>query len=145
MKESALGSIIFTALLLAINFIGINDWIPALSIIILGALWSAGAWRNWGWVNAIGLVVFVGLAGFGVWRNLPTMWMLLGTVAALVSWDLAHFSQRLATVEPLDEEHSLQWTHFQRLLIVSADAYGPAITASGPTICCRSSLASVML
>ena len=119
MKQVAIGSIIFTTLLLAINFIVVNDWIPALSIIVLGTLWSAGVWRSWGWVNALGLVALLGLAGFGVWRNLPTIWMLLVTVAALISWDLAYFSQRLATVEPLAEEHSLQRTHFERLLIVS--------------------------
>jgi len=119
MKQIALGSIIFTAMLLALAFIVTNDWIPALSIIVLGVLWSAAVWwRNWDWANAIGLVVFVGIAGFGIWRNLPTFWMLLGSVAALIAWDLAHFAQRLTAAEPLNEGLLLWRPHFERLLIV---------------------------
>lgn len=120
MKQIALGSTIFTALLLALAFIVDNDRIPALSILVLGVLWSTVVWwRNWGWANDLGLVIFVGLAGFGIWRNLPTLWMLLATVAALIAWDLAHFAQRLATAEPIDESLPLWRPHFERLLMVS--------------------------
>lgn len=66
----------------------------------------------------VAFVLFVGAAAFGLGQDLPSGWMLLGLVAALSAWDLAHFAHLLDGAEGVEQRRLLERRHLRRLLIV---------------------------
>jgi hypothetical protein len=115
-------SIGLTTWALALGYARSGLWAWTSLIVALGGLWLLGQWRGWGWMASVGLVFFVVAAAAGLWLNLATGWMLLGVVAALATWDLDHFVQRLRSVggdeTPAEQWRELEQRHLRRLLIV---------------------------
>jgi hypothetical protein len=119
-KNIALASILIATLVLALSYVAAGQWTLALTILALGLLWLLSEERNWTWFTSLGLVILISLAAWGIRLELAPIWMLLSTVATLIAWDLAHFSQRLSRTEPSGADLlSLQQTHFRRLLRVA--------------------------
>jgi hypothetical protein len=105
-------------LALAFGYAGTALWGLG-STVAIGLLWLAGDWRGWDWTADVCLAGWVGLAAFGAWQELPAGWMLIGVVAALAAWDLAHFTTRLrdaGTRPPAELTHA----HLRQLAIVAA-------------------------
>ncbi|OGF55777.1 MAG: hypothetical protein A2Z21_03845 [Candidatus Fraserbacteria bacterium RBG_16_55_9] len=115
MRNYALGGGATATLLLASAYAVNGGLVWALVITALGLLWLIGQWRSWSARSSVGLIGFAAAAAFGTWLGLPPGWMLLSTVAALVTWDLDDFSLRLQSA--VEGELQLRRWHFQRLLI----------------------------
>jgi hypothetical protein len=119
MKNIALISIGLATLSLALGY-GLSSlwaWTPLL--VIIGLLWLVGQRYDWAGWPSVGLICFVGAAAWGVWGGAAVGWLLGGTIAALVAWDLAHFSQRLKYGGQVENIAELKRTHLRRLLVVA--------------------------
>jgi hypothetical protein len=64
-------------------------------------------------------LVLVVLAGLGIYQGATPLWMFLGTVAALITWDLDHFVAYLAQAEEIEAEAALQQAHLKRLQLTT--------------------------
>ncbi|HRV90797.1 MAG TPA: hypothetical protein P5526_01400 [Anaerolineae bacterium] len=102
-----------------------------------GLLWLIGERKGRTGGPEVGLVTFVALAALGVYWGKPAIWMLFGTVAALVTWDVSLFSRRLALTGRIENETDLRRVHWQRLaataglgLLLGGLALGVAIPIS---------------
>ncbi len=108
------------ALALALGYVSQAFWEGAGLTVAIGLLWLAGDWRIWDWTADACLAAWVGLAAFGSWQGLPAGWMLIGVVAALTAWDLAHFAVRLRGAGALPPPAELTRAHLRQLAIVAA-------------------------
>ncbi len=120
MKNFAFISIGLATLSLALGY-GLSSlwaWTPLM--VIIGLLWLVGQWYDWeGWAS-VGLILFIGAAAGGVWHDVAAGWLLGSVVAALIAWDLAHFSQHLNHAGHGENAAELKRTHLRRLLIVAS-------------------------
>jgi hypothetical protein len=107
-------------LALALGYASQTLWEGAGLAVAIGLLWLAGDWRSWDWTADVCLAAWVGLAAFGSWQGLPAGWMLIGVVAALAAWDLAHFAMRLSGAGALPPPAELTRAHLRQLAIVAA-------------------------
>ncbi len=87
-------------------------------IIAIGGLWLLCEWRHWNWFRPVGLILLIGLAAAGIGFNITPIWLLWGTITALIAWDLARFAHRLTLATPLDDTLALQQAHLRRLSLV---------------------------
>jgi len=71
------------------------------------------------WPADLAFILFIGAAAFGVLSGLPVGWMLLGTVMALIIWDLLHWLERLSNTEQVEGRLKLKRAHLRRLLVTS--------------------------
>ena len=106
-------------LALALGYAGPALWGVG-SAVVVGLLWLAGDWRGWDWTADACLAGWVGLAAFGAWQELPAGWMLIGVVAALAAWDLAHFAAHLRGAGATPPPAELARAHLRRLASVAA-------------------------
>jgi hypothetical protein len=112
-------STILAAAVLAMGY-GLGGlWVGALLCLALGDLWLLAQRRAWNWSPSAMLAVLTGLAAIGIWLNANPDWMLVGAVAALCTWDLNHFTQRVGQVGRMEEAPELERHHLQRLLLVA--------------------------
>ena len=85
--------------------------------LFLGSIWfSTLRFRNSliSWLGFLGFTIFFGI---GIWQRISPLWLLVGQVAALATWDLSEFNYRLA---PLDEvQPALELAHLRRLALVA--------------------------
>ena len=95
--------------------------------LLLAAAWLVTHFRKWYWFASIALLAIVFAAAYGVWREFPTTWMLLGALGGLLGWDLSDFARRLRYASPMDDTHSLERLHLERVGIVAALGFGLAI------------------
>lgn len=95
--------------------------------LLLAGLWLVAHFRKWYWFAAIGLLAVIIAAAYGVWHGFPTVWMLLGAVGGLLSWDLSDFARRLSYASPMDDTRSLERRHLERVGIVAALGLGLAL------------------
>jgi hypothetical protein len=109
-----------TTFVLALGYAGQSLWAGVGVAAVIGLLWLAGDWRGVGWMAEPCLAGWVALAAFGAWIGLTSSWMLLGVVAALVAWDLAHFAARLRAAGATPPPAELARAHLRRLAIVAA-------------------------
>jgi hypothetical protein len=103
---------------LAIGYAVAGLLLVSLVIVFFGAMWFAAQQRNGVGLEGILFTLFVLAAGIGFWLGAPGWLMLLATVAALGSWDLDHFLQRLSVVERVEFETGLGREHLRRLGMV---------------------------
>src|SRR4051812_22641975 len=90
------------------------------SAVAIGLLWQIGDWRGWNWAADVCLAGWVALAAFGAWQELTAGWMLIGVVAALGAWDLAHFATRLRDAGTRPPPTDLARAHLRQLAVVAA-------------------------
>jgi len=109
-----------TTCALALGYAGQSLWAGVGVAVVIGLLWLAGDWRDADWVAEPCLAGWVALAAFGAWIGLTSGWMLLGVVAALAAWDLAHFAARLRGAGAIPPPNELLHAHLRRLAIVAA-------------------------
>ena len=95
--------------------------------LLLAGLWLVAHFRKWYWFASIGLLAVIVAAAYGVWHGFPTVWMLLGAVGGLLSWDLSDFVRRLSYASPMDDTRSLERRHLERVGIVAALGLGLAL------------------
>jgi hypothetical protein len=95
--------------------------------LLLGAIWLLTHFRKWYWFASIALLIIVFAAAYGVWREFRTVWMLLGALGGLLGWDLSDFARRLSYASPMDDTHSMERLHMERVGIVSALGFGLAV------------------
>lgn len=104
----------------AFAFAQAEQLLASLAVIAVGALWLAALRRDAGPVSSIfmNLLVMGGAAAFllGGTGILP----LVGAVAALGAWDLAHFYQRLRAADRVDEASGVGRDHLKRLGLVES-------------------------
>jgi hypothetical protein len=100
---------------------------PARWFVLLGALWYAAYWRKWYWFSSVALLITILAAAYGVWREFPTLWMLLGALGGLLSWDLSDFARRLSYAAPMDDTRSMERRHLERVGVVAALGLGLAL------------------
>ena len=117
MKLTVIFSIGVATLAVAASYAAAGRWVPVTLIVGLGLLWSLSTWRLWPWFNGIGLVGLVGGAASGISFGLPTGWLLVGTVAALIAWDSHSLLIRLAQLDQSATDPWLLRGHFARLAI----------------------------
>jgi hypothetical protein len=111
--------IILTMGLFIGGFAANRQWDLALAALGVGALWLVGEKQHWRGLASPAFLTLVALAGLGVYRGVAPLWMFLGTVAALISWDLDHFVTYLAQAEDIEAETTLQQAHFKRLQLTA--------------------------
>ena len=109
-------------------------WIWTLPILGLAVLWLLGHRLGLKWISSLELLLFVGLAVIGIWQELPFGWMLLGIIAALTTWDMENFYQRMEGVERVDHRETLKRKYLQRLLIIEGSGALFAIAAVNLTV-----------
>ena len=120
MKNFVFISIGLATLGLALGYSLSSLWLWTPLIVVMGLLWLVGQWRDWdGWAS-VGLIFFVVAAAGGVWRHAVAGWLLGGTVAALIAWDLDHFSHHLKHAGYVENTAELKRTHLRRLLVVAS-------------------------
>lgn len=95
-------------------------WLPALAVLLLGALWIAVERTGWSWAASLMLGLFSFAATAGAWQGLNPVLLVVGMVGALSAWDLDHFTRQLRSVDDVEEERSLSRRHLRRLLVVDA-------------------------
>jgi hypothetical protein len=120
MKNFVFISIGLATLGLTLGYSLSSLWLWTPLIVVMGLLWLVGQWRNWDGWSSVGLIFFVVAAAGGVWRNVAAGWLLGGTVAALIAWDLDHFSQYLKHAGHVENAAKLKRTHLRRLLVVAS-------------------------
>jgi hypothetical protein len=96
-------------------------------IVLLGALWLAAHQRKWYWFSSVGMLITISAAAYGVWREFPIVWMLLGALGGLLSWDLSDFARRLRYAAPMDDTQGMERRHLERVGIVAALGLGLAL------------------
>lgn len=106
-------------------------WIWTLPILGFAALWLFGQPK---WITSLELLLFVGLAAIGLWQKLAPGLMLLGILAALASWDIENFQQRVEGVERVDHRDDLERKYLQRLLIIEGSGALLAVAAMSLTV-----------
>jgi hypothetical protein len=104
---------------LALGYAGQSLWAGVGIVVVIGLLWLAGDWRGWDWAAEPCLAGWVSMAAFGAWLGLTSGWMLLGVVAALAAWDLAHFTARLRGAGAITPPSELTRNHLRRLAVVA--------------------------
>lgn len=104
-------------------------WIWTLPILGLAALWLLAERRGLKWLTSLELLLYVGLAAIGLWQQLAFGLMLLGIIAALATWDMENFHQRMKDVERVDHREGLERKYLQRLLIVEGSGALLAVAA----------------
>ena len=112
-------------------------WQLVFAIVGLGVVWFIGEGKGWRGLPEAGLIIFIGLAALGLYLEKPAFLMLLGSIVALVTWDLSLFARRLAQAEWIENDVTVRRTHWQRLamtaglgLLLSGLALGVAIPMS---------------
>ncbi|MGC9398565.1 MAG: hypothetical protein ACP5HM_05455 [Anaerolineae bacterium] len=85
--------------------------------LLLGAAWWF-ARRRWRGVGSLVFFVFTMAASGGMLAHLGAGWMLLGSVAALIAWDLDDFVHELQEAPRRKQEGRLIRAHLQRLIWV---------------------------
>lgn len=113
--------IVTTTVVLGLAYVLVPDetWFVVFAVGGVGIVWFTGAGKNWRWLPDTALVTLTGLAAWGLYLEKSAILMLLGGVAALVTWDLDLFSQRLAQAGWLENEATLKRAHWQRLLVMA--------------------------
>ena len=104
---------------LAVSY-AFSPWLIGAGLIFgLGLVWEIGQQRRWDWIAHLGLTAFLGLAALGIWLRLPSAWLVFAVVAALSSWDLSQFTQRLRNAGHVIHEQDLIRAHVRRAFIVA--------------------------
>jgi hypothetical protein len=98
--------------------------------LLLGVLWLFTHFRKWYWFSSLALLLMIVAAGYGVWLGYPTVWMVLGAVGGLLSWDLSDFARRLGYASPMDDTRSMERRHLERAGIVAALGLGLALLST---------------
>jgi hypothetical protein len=81
--------------------------------LFLGLLWLATLRLRNSPISWLAFLGFTILFGLGVWQRLAPLWLLLGQVAALATWDLSEFSFRLDQLE--EPQPAIESAHLKRL------------------------------
>jgi hypothetical protein len=102
-------------LILATLYAWAEMWVWAAAILLLGILWLAQSWHAQRWLPTLALLLLTLAVLMGAFFNLSSFWLLTGLVAALVAWDLDHFSSILDDAPDIRDEANLKRRHFQRL------------------------------
>lgn len=105
-----------------------------LPILGFAVLWYLGQRRGLKWVASVELLLFAGLAVIGIWQKLSFELMLLGMIAALATWDMESFLQRMQDVERVDQREHLEQKYLRRLLIIEVSGALLAFTAVSLTV-----------
>lgn len=92
-----------------------RQWPLALLALGFGVLWLVGQRQGWDGLASPLFLAMVSIAGLGIHWGSPPFWLFLGTVAALATWDLSHFTSYLAQAEEVEAEAALQHGHLNRL------------------------------
>lgn len=95
--------------------------------LLLAVLWLVAQVRKLYWFSSLALLIVIIAAAYGVWQGFPTVWMLLGSVGALLGWDLSDFARRLSYASPMDDTRPMERRHLERLGIVAALGLGLAL------------------
>jgi hypothetical protein len=112
-------SIIVSMSSLAYGFWQVGHPAPARWIVLIGIVWLLSHWRKLYWFSSIALFLAIIAAGYGIWNEFPIVWMLIGTLGALLGWDLSDFSQRLRFAAPTDDIRDMEKRHLARVAIVA--------------------------
>jgi hypothetical protein len=112
-------SIVFAAFSVAIGYGMGSLWLIAPVFLIVGGGWVYFEWRGWDWPASIFLIGFVAACVFGMLLLLSPLIMLLGVLAALLSWDLDHMSRRLKGVHEECMAECMAKEHLLRLMLVN--------------------------
>jgi len=100
---------------------------PARWCVLLGVVWILAHWRKVYWFSALGLFLTIIGAGYGVWNQFTTIWMLLGALGGLLSWDLSDFAMRLSYAASTDDIQGMERRHLERVGVVAALGFGIAL------------------
>jgi hypothetical protein len=131
MKNLALVGLSLTTLLYIGGYALKQDWLLAFIVLGLGALGLLGQQRQWQELDSPLFLAFTGLAVLGIYRDIPAVWLFLGLVAALATWDLSRFTAYLHQAGDIEAETALKRGHLRRLqftLILSLLLGGLALT-----------------
>jgi len=100
---------------------------PARWCVLLGIVWILAHWRKIYWFSTLGLFLTIIAAAYGVWNSFTTIWMLLGALGGLLSWDLSDFAMRLSYAAPTDDIQGMERRHLERAGIVALLGFGLAL------------------
>jgi hypothetical protein len=110
----SIGTILTTALLVGGCMVS-RQWSLALLVLGFGAFWLVGQRQGWDDLASPVFLALVSLASLGIYWGASPFWLFLGTVAALATWDLSHFTNYLAQAEEVEAETALHQGHLNRL------------------------------
>lgn len=100
---------------------------PTRWFVLLGILWLVAHQRKYYWFSSLALFFIIAAAAYGVWVEFPTVWMLLGALGGLLSWDLSDFARRLSYAASTDDVAGMERRHLARVGIVTALGVGLAL------------------
>jgi hypothetical protein len=111
---------LLAAACLAAAYIEAGIWLIVPGILAAAAFLFVARRRRVAWLASSLLVVYAMLAAAGAWMRLQVLWLLIGAVAALAAWDLAHFSESLRGAATMDGARLLERRHVRALSMAVA-------------------------
>ena len=106
--------VLSTGLLAAGYFFSGLDWF-AVALFVFGILWIVGLALRWEWIPPLSLFTIFGVAALGLLQGLSTLFLIAGSLFALLAWDLADFHLRLQKSSLEDDLTVLEKHHLLRL------------------------------
>jgi hypothetical protein len=120
------GAALVAGLALAAGLLAAGQPPVAALTALAGPAWLVFWRRGIGTALDAGLAVLILGAGIALSMGAPAAIMLVGTVAALIAWDLMHLDLRLRAFRRVDHEAEIVRRHVQWLLIATGAGLGVA-------------------
>src|SRR5512143_613287 len=121
--------LVISALCMAVAFLVRGHWMIVLVLLAQMAFWVALGRRSVRWRSSCLLVTYVSLVVAGVLMGLAIAILLVGTIAALVAWDLLNFGETLKDASGPTSMDLLSRSHLRSLSL--AVISGGLLSAAG--------------
>jgi hypothetical protein len=106
-------SLIAAPVLAVIGLILGGNWLPALALILIAAGWAYGRTRH-AIMDNVGLTLFLAGLAYAIWLDTAGVWLVAGGFAALLAWDVGHFTALTGTTSA--ENQAVLWQAHWRML-----------------------------
>ncbi|MFC1533290.1 hypothetical protein ACFL7M_08010 [Thermodesulfobacteriota bacterium] len=110
---------LFTTCILAIGYASTGLMVWVILIIACGLFWLFGLKAGWDWAGTTGLIFFMAAITRGIFLDLPSGWLLLSVVSALLAWDLHQFINRLEKAGRIEKRSEIERRHLKRIMIIA--------------------------
>lgn len=100
----------------------VGQWVLAALFALLGAVWFALDYQKKWMGDRFLLAIYLGLAVMAALMAVGSGWLLLGSTAVVLAWDLHLFGQNLASADLIHQPTAVVQTHLRRLLLVGGAA-----------------------
>ena len=121
-KTLFLISLLFSTLCLAAGYGIARHWLGMSVALLLGPTWWLARKHPGSGLPLVCLSISVGLAVIGTLTGSPSLWMILGSAAALAAWDLLLLDSALGNTTPGVPTRQYEDRHLRALLLALGSA-----------------------